>query len=101
MPLGVVPRYRIPVNDRFLRACRREPVDAIGVHSEARWRRHFAGRQLLLILAVLLAMVLLAWLVTPKGTKSPTGRFGLTGPMPVIGAPARTGDMPIVLNLAP
>jgi len=75
-----------------------EPTDAIGVHSEARWRRHFAGRQLLLILAVLLAMVLLAWLVTPKGTKSPTGRFGLTGPMPVIGAPARTGDMPIVLN---
>ena len=39
-----------------------------------------------------------AWLVTPKGTRAPTGRFGAGGPMPVVGAPARTGDMPIVLN---
>jgi multidrug efflux pump subunit AcrA (membrane-fusion protein) len=91
---GTVP-YRL-MND--VKRINTEPVDAIGVHSESRWRRHFAGRQLLLILAVLLAMVLVAWLVTPKGTKSPTGRFGHSGPMPVIGAAARTGDMPIVLN---
>jgi multidrug efflux system membrane fusion protein len=76
-----------------------EPADAIGTHSESGWRRYFAGRQLLLIVAVLLAMLLVAWLVTPKGTKSPTARFGApTGPMPVVGAAARTGDMPIVLN---
>jgi multidrug efflux system membrane fusion protein len=75
-----------------------EPADAIGEHSESRWHRMFGRRQLLLIVAVLVAMALIAWLVTPKGTRAPTGRFGATGPMPVVAAPVRTGDMPIVLN---
>jgi multidrug efflux system membrane fusion protein len=60
--------------------------------------RLFTGRKLLLILVVLVAMALLAWLITPKGTRPPAGRFGAGGPMPVVSAAARTGDMPIVLN---
>jgi multidrug efflux system membrane fusion protein len=75
-----------------------EPADAIGEHTQSRWHRLFAGRQLVRILIVLAALVFLAWLVTPKGTRAPTGRFGASGPMPVVGAAARTGDMPIVLN---
>jgi len=75
-----------------------DPADAIGEHPQSRWHKLFAGRQLVRILVVLVALVLLAWLVTPKGTRAPTGRFGAGGPMPVVGAPARTGDMPIVLN---
>jgi membrane fusion protein, multidrug efflux system len=47
--------------------------------------------------AVLLALALLAWLLTPKGTKPPGGRFANAGPMPVVAAQARSGDMPITL----
>lgn len=74
------------------------PVDAIGENSQSRWYRVFAGRQLVRILVVLLALALLAWLITPKGTRAPTGQFGAGGPMPVVGAAAHSGDMPIVLN---
>jgi multidrug efflux system membrane fusion protein len=51
------------------------------------------------ILAVLLALVLLAWLLTPgKSARSAAGgRFAGAGPMPVVTAQARTGDMPITL----
>ena len=44
-------------------------ADPVGAHSQTRWRKLFAGR-----------------------------RFGAGGPMPVVGAPAKSGDMPIVLN---
>ena len=62
------------------------------------WRRHLAGRRVPVIVAALLLLVLLAWLLTPKGgTKAPGGRFALGGPMPVVTASARSGDMPITL----
>jgi multidrug efflux system membrane fusion protein len=52
----------------------------------------------LVVIAVLLAFALLAWLLTPKGgTKAPSGRFAGGGPMPVVTAPVRSGDMPITL----
>ena len=51
------------------------------------------------ILALLLAFALLAWLLTPSKSAhtAPTGRFAGGGPMPVVTAQARTGDMPITL----
>ena len=55
------------------------PADAIGENSQSRWHRLFAGRQLVRILVVLLALALLAWLITPKGTRAPTGQFGAGG----------------------
>src|SRR6516164_4132811 len=63
------------------------------------WRRFVSShRRLLVVAAILLAFLLLAWLLTPRGTQSPPGgRFAGGGPMPVVTAPARTGDMPITL----
>jgi multidrug efflux system membrane fusion protein len=50
------------------------------------------------VIAILVAIALLAWLLTPKGGQ-PTagGRFSAGGPMPVLTAQARAGDMPITL----
>ncbi|HYC10587.1 MAG TPA: MdtA/MuxA family multidrug efflux RND transporter periplasmic adaptor subunit [Steroidobacteraceae bacterium] len=69
------------------------------VDPEARpaWRKALATRRVLVIVAVLLAFALLAWLLTPKGTRAPTGRFAGSGPMPIVAASARSGDMPITL----
>ena len=62
------------------------------------WRKAPATRRrALVIVAVLLAFALLAWLLTPKGTQVPAGRFAGGGPMPIVAAPARSGDMPITL----
>src|SRR5580658_9286727 len=62
------------------------------------WRESFTTRRVLLIVAVLLVLALLGWLLTPKATRNPTGgRFGASGPMPVVGAKAQAGDMPITL----
>ncbi|HLQ09312.1 MAG TPA: MdtA/MuxA family multidrug efflux RND transporter periplasmic adaptor subunit [Steroidobacteraceae bacterium] len=56
------------------------------------------SRRALVIIGVLLAFALLAWLLTPKATTAPAGgRFGQGGPMPVVTATARSGDMPITL----
>ncbi|HSY07079.1 MAG TPA: MdtA/MuxA family multidrug efflux RND transporter periplasmic adaptor subunit [Steroidobacteraceae bacterium] len=74
------------------------PADAVGAKTPSRWHRLFAGRPLLRIVVVLVALALLAWLLTPKGTKAPSGRAGAGGPMPVVGVAAQSGDMPIVLN---
>jgi multidrug efflux system membrane fusion protein len=59
--------------------------------------RHHRLRRVALVIAVLLALGLLAWLLTPKATKAPGGRFANGGPMPVVAAAARAGDMPITL----
>jgi multidrug efflux system membrane fusion protein len=62
------------------------------------WRESFTTRRVLLIVAVLLVLVLLGWLLTPKATRTPAGgRFGASGPMPVVAAQAHAGDMPITL----
>ena len=69
--------------------------------SEARpaWRRFVdSHRRALIVAAVVLGFLLLAWLLTPHGTPSTQGgRFAGGGPMPVVTASARTGDMPITL----
>jgi membrane fusion protein, multidrug efflux system len=73
--------------------------DTLGDEAHAGgWRHFFSGRNLLRIAIVLAVILVLAWLVTPKGTKPPGGRFGTGGPMPVVAAAAHTGDMPIILN---
>ena len=48
--------------------------------------RHSRLRRIALVIAVLLALALLAWLLTPKATKAPGGRFANGGPMPVVAA---------------
>ncbi|HXA92767.1 MAG TPA: biotin/lipoyl-binding protein, partial [Steroidobacteraceae bacterium] len=58
----------------------------------------FVGRRLLLVIAVVLGLILLAWLLTPKSGQPRGGRQSGTGPMPVVAATAQTGDMPIILN---
>jgi membrane fusion protein, multidrug efflux system len=63
------------------------------------WRRFVsAHRRPLVVAAILLGFLLLAWLLTPHDTGSPQGgRFAGGGPMPVVTASAQTGDMPITL----
>jgi multidrug efflux system membrane fusion protein len=62
--------------------------------------REFASthRRLLVVAGILLGLLLLAWLLKPHSTQpAGGGRFAATGPMPVVGARATTGDMPITL----
>ena len=63
------------------------------------WHRIRTAPRWAVILALLLAFALLAWLLTPSKSAhtAPTGRFAGAGPMPVVTAQARTGDMPITL----
>jgi membrane fusion protein, multidrug efflux system len=63
------------------------------------WQKARNAPRWAVILAVLLALVLFAWLLTPgKSTRgAAAGRFAAGGPMPVVTAQARTGDMPITL----
>ena len=65
--------------------------------SPSGWHR-LLTRRWLIVIAVVLALVLLAWLLTPKASKAPTGRFANTGPMPVATAAAQSGSMPIIVN---
>jgi membrane fusion protein, multidrug efflux system len=63
------------------------------------WRTRLAEqRRVLGIIAVVLALVLVAWLLKPTATRAPPGRFAASGPMPVVAATAHPGDMPITLN---
>jgi len=75
------------------------PFRAAEPDTRPAWRRFVSShRRPLVVAAILLAFVLLAWLLTPHGTQSaPGGRFAGGGPMPVVTASARTGDMPITL----
>ena len=62
------------------------------------WRSSLTTRRVLVVIAVLLAFALLAWLLTPKASKAPAGgRFAGGGPMPIVTATVRSGDMPITL----
>jgi membrane fusion protein, multidrug efflux system len=72
--------------------------DATDSDTQPAWRRRLAGHRVLVIVVALLLLVLLAWLLTPRGgTKPAGGRFAMAGPMPVVAASARSGDMPITL----
>jgi len=67
-------------------------------NTRAAWQRRLAThRSWLVIVAALLAIALLAWLLTPKAGHAPAGRFAGGGPMPVVAATAQIGDMPITL----
>jgi membrane fusion protein, multidrug efflux system len=73
---------------------------AVLIDQDARpgWRRFLATRRVLVIVGVVLAFALLAWLLTPKATHAPAGgRFAAGGPMPIVAASAHAGDMPITL----
>jgi membrane fusion protein, multidrug efflux system len=61
------------------------------------WQKRLRSRRVLVIAAVLIAIALLAWLLTPKATRPPPGRFAGGGPMPVVAARVQSGDMPITL----
>jgi len=63
------------------------------------WRRLTRfQRRVLLVAAILVGFMVLAWLLTPHGTQPQGGgRFAGGGPMPVVVARAGTGDMPITL----
>ena len=62
------------------------------------WVKGLFTRRVLIIVAVLVGLAILAWLLTPKATQpSAGGRFAGGGPMPVVTAIARSGDMPITL----
>ncbi len=61
------------------------------------WRERLLTRRVLVIIALIIALALLGWLLTPKASTRPAGRFANNGPMPVVVAAARAGDMPITL----
>jgi multidrug efflux system membrane fusion protein len=61
------------------------------------WRERLLTRRVLVIVAILVGLAILAWLLTPKASHAPGGRFGAGGPMPVVAATAQAGDMPITL----
>jgi multidrug efflux system membrane fusion protein len=74
------------------------PHAAGPIETRPAWQSFFATKRVLVIVAVLLALALLAWLLTPTATKTPGGgRFAAGGPMPVVVASAHAGDMPITL----
>src|ERR1700683_45233 len=61
------------------------------------WRERLLTRRVLVIVAILVGLAILAWLLTPKASPAPGGRFGAGGRMPVVAATAQAGDMPITL----
>jgi multidrug efflux system membrane fusion protein len=67
----------------------REPVPA----RRSIWRPVFWVGLVLVLLAALIA-----WLHSRPGPKAPTGRFAVGGPMPVVDATAKKGDINITYN---
>ncbi len=66
-------------------------------------RRPLLRNRWFIAVCVVVVLVLAAWLLTPHGTRAPAGgRFGgpggMSGPMPVAVAQAKSGAMPIVVN---
>jgi multidrug efflux system membrane fusion protein len=78
--------------DRYLHTT--APADS---DTRPAWQKRLLTRRVLLMAGVLLGLALVAWLLTPKPTAAPGGRFAGGGPMPVVGASAHSGDMPITL----
>jgi len=69
----------------------------IGPETQPAWWRRLGTRRALILVAALVALALLAWLLKPKAATAPGGRFAGGGPMPVVVAAAKSGDMPITL----
>src|SRR5215475_8769563 len=67
------------------------------VTAEQRPDRRAFLKKVAIVIGALLVLVLLAWLLTPKDTRPPGGRFAGAGPMPVIAAAVKDGEMPINL----
>ncbi len=74
-----------------------DKLNQTDTQSPSGWHKLLTPRWLIVIGAVL-ALLLLAWLLTPKAGKTPAGRFANAGPMPVATAPAQSGSMPIIVN---
>jgi multidrug efflux system membrane fusion protein len=71
-----------------------------GAPSRLAWWQSLSARsrRVILVVAIVLAFVLFAWLLTPRASNQPSGaRFAQGGPMPVVTAQATAGDMPITL----
>jgi membrane fusion protein, multidrug efflux system len=73
------------------------PAGLADTDARPEWQRRLRSRRVLVIVAILVAIALLAWLLTPKPTHAPGGRFAGGGPMPVVASRAQSGDMPITL----
>jgi multidrug efflux system membrane fusion protein len=75
------------------------PVLTPGSTPALLWEKVRTAPRWAVILGVLVLFALLAWLLTPsKAARAPAGgRFAGGGPMPVVGARARAGDMPVTL----
>ncbi len=73
------------------------PAGLADTDARPEWQKRLRSRRVLVIVGVLVAIALLAWLLTPKATRPPAGRFAGGGPMPVVAARAQSGDMPITL----
>jgi multidrug efflux system membrane fusion protein len=79
----------------------RDPPDAVtpAPLPALLWQKVRGAPRWALIVAALVLLALLAWLLTPsKAARTPPGgRFAGGGPMPVVVASARSGEMPITL----
>jgi membrane fusion protein, multidrug efflux system len=74
------------------------PGAATATRDRGAWWQPLLTRRVLVIAAVLLTFALLAWWLTPSGTRAPAGgRFATGGPMPIVAGSAHSGDMPITL----
>jgi multidrug efflux system membrane fusion protein len=78
------------------------PPPSADTDSRPAWQQRLLNRRTLIIVAVLVGLVLLAWLLTPRGATRSAGAGGRNpfaggGPMPVVAAAAHAGDMPITL----
>ncbi len=76
------------------------PADDRNLHGQTGWRQRVSFRSIAVGLALLVAVGLLAWYLTPgAGSRAGRGgRFNQNTPMPVVGTPAKSGDMPVTLN---
>jgi multidrug efflux system membrane fusion protein len=71
-----------------------------GAPSRLAWWKSLSARsrRVILVVAIVVAFILFAWLLTPRASQQPSGgRFAQGGPMPVVTALATSGDMPITL----
>lgn len=69
-----------------------------GIREPVRARRSFWRPVFWIGLVLVLVAALVAWLHSRPGPRVPTGRFTVSGPMPVVGATAQKGEINITYN---